>query len=306
MNREGYFKLFIYVSLVALGVSLYFADYLKIPKIYSLWDILISVLLLWIGFIIYGIAWYSLLKSRFSSIKLNDAIISTGLSIFGKYIPGKLWVILGQSEYIAENYEISRRETGVLSLNAQILVIWTGLVIGVIFLSLIDILNVYTQLGYVLIIFLSLVLYTPTLSKMIERIASKILKKNISIPVLSKKNIFISLPLFFSIWLVWCFSFYLLVESLTLANYSILTSGAFAVGGTLGILVFISPGGLGVREGILTGYLTLCGLQLEEALTISVASRLWFLTGEVFIFLISSILRFIDNRKVANIVREKT
>jgi len=49
-------------------------------------------------------------------------------------------------------------------------------------------------------------------------------------------------------------------------------------------MAFIAPGGLGVREGVMVGYLTLAGLPIAEAVTIAGASRLWFLVGEAFIF----------------------
>ena len=60
----------------------------------------------------------------------------------------------------------------------------------------------------------------------------------------------------------------------------------FPLAGVLGIMTFISPGGLGTREGVIVAYLTLASIPVVEATTIAVASRLWFLTGEVFIFIV--------------------
>ena len=45
-----------------------------------------------------------------------------------------------------------------------------------------------------------------------------------------------------------------------------------------------------MREGILTGFLTIAGLDLPLATTIAVASRLWFMMGEFFIFSLALIL----------------
>jgi uncharacterized membrane protein YbhN (UPF0104 family) len=66
---------------------------------------------------------------------------------------------------------------------------------------------------------------------------------------------------------------------------------AFGLAGSIGIMAVFAPGGLGVREGILTGFLTLAGVDLPVATTIAVTSRLWFLAGELFIFLLAVVLR---------------
>ena len=51
-------------------------------------------------------------------------------------------------------------------------------------------------------------------------------------------------------------------------------------------IVTIDPaGGIGVREGLIASCLVMTGLSVTEAATISVASRLWFLIGEIFIFI---------------------
>jgi hypothetical protein len=36
----------------------------------------------------------------------------------------------------------------------------------------------------------------------------------------------------------------------------------------------------------MAGYLTIAGIPLVDAATVAVASRFWFLSGEVFIFLL--------------------
>ena len=72
----------------------------------------------------------------------------------------------------------------------------------------------------------------------------------------------------------------------------------FPFAGILGILAFFAPGGLGVREGILVGYLKLAGFATADAVTVSVASRLWVLIGEAFIFLVGFVL---DKRKKTNV-----
>ena len=64
----------------------------------------------------------------------------------------------------------------------------------------------------------------------------------------------------------------------------------FPLACTLGIMTVITPGGLGTREGVIFGYLTFVGMPTAEATAIAISSRLWFLGGEVFIFIIGWIV----------------
>ncbi|GAI09308.1 unnamed protein product [marine sediment metagenome] len=51
------------------------------------------------------------------------------------------------------------------------------------------------------------------------------------------------------------------------------------------MLAIIFPGGIGVREAVLTGFMIMLGITEEQAGTISIISRLWFTLGEAAIFL---------------------
>jgi uncharacterized membrane protein YbhN (UPF0104 family) len=57
------------------------------------------------------------------------------------------------------------------------------------------------------------------------------------------------------------------------------------------------PGGLGVREGIIVLVLTATGLDVKVATTISVISRIWFISGEIFIFLMAILSKNTQNIK---------
>jgi uncharacterized membrane protein YbhN (UPF0104 family) len=61
---------------------------------------------------------------------------------------------------------------------------------------------------------------------------------------------------------------------------------AFPLAATLGIIAVIAPGGLGAREGVLVAYLVLAGQSVADATTVAVAARLWFLAGELALFVI--------------------
>ena len=128
--------------------------------------------------------------------------------------------------------------------------------------------------------------------------SKRTLKKEISIPKLSLQSTVAVLPWFILTWLLWSIGFFLLVASLVPDKISPAVGLGFPLAGTLGIMAIIAPGGLGVREGVMVGYLNLAGLSLPEATTISITARLWFLIGEIFIFIVGIILdRHLKRRK---------
>lgn len=284
---KNWFKYFFYISIIFLIIALYRADYLKIPIIYNRFDLGFSFLLLFAGFIFNALSWTKVIKQANYKISNRNGIASLGLSIFGKYIPGKLWIILGRAEYISKKYDIPRKNTSSLSLNTQFISLWVGLFLGTIGLLLISKLDIYGLSALGLFALLTLIIYTPLFHRLFEFLVLKVIKRTINIPRLDFKNVLQVLPWFILNWGFWIVSFYFLGESLTAEPVTFNIAWGFALAGSLGIMAVIAPGGLGVREGLLTGYLSLAGLELADATTIAVASRLWFLVGEVFVFLAS-------------------
>jgi len=292
MKRNNWFKVFLFASLVFLVMALIKADYLKIPIVYR-WNYLrISFFLLFAGFIISGISWTKVIKQANYKISNSSGIASIGLSVFGKYIPGKLWLILGRAEYISKKYDIPIKNTSSLSLNAQFISLWVGLLLGTIGLLLISKFDIYGLSALVLFALLSFIIYTPLFHRLFEYLFLRVTKRTINIPRLEFKKVFQVLPWHMLNWVFWIVSFYFLGGSLIKESITFNIAWGFALAASLGIMAIFAPGGLGVREGLLTGYLTLAGLDIADAATIAIASRLWFLVGEVFIFFMAL---YIDN-----------
>jgi len=287
---KKWFKYFLILSLVFLIINLIREDYLNVPKVYRFSTIFLSLLLLFAGFVFDAISWGKVINNTQYKTSYKRAIASMGLFVFGKYMPGKIWVILGRGEYIANNYHYSRKDISSFSINAQLLSLWAGLFLGTVGMIAINEISVYGLSVLVLFLVLSLTIFTPFFHNIGEYILSKIFKKPISIPKLSFPNAIKVLPWFILNWGLWCVSFYFLAHSLMAQEVPFNMAWGFGLAGSLGIMAVIAPGGIGVREGLLTGYLTLAGIDLQNATTIAVASRLWFLIGEVFIFLVALVI----------------
>jgi uncharacterized membrane protein YbhN (UPF0104 family) len=284
---KNWFRYIFYASLIFLVIALVRADYLVIPRVYDPLKLSLSLLLLFAGFLLNALSWSRVLRQTPCRVDDREGIASHGLAIFGKYIPGKFWVIMGRAEYLAKRTGHSRKDLGSLSLDAQFIALWAALLLGTIGMISVKGFNLYGISVLSLFLLLSLVIFTPLFHRMAEWLLSRILRKQVKVPQLSPQLVIRSMAWYLLSWLCWSLAFWFLASSLVQGPLPVSTAFAFALGGSIGILSIFAPGGLGVREGILIAYLSLAGIAVQDATTIAVASRLWFLSGEVFIFLVA-------------------
>jgi glycosyltransferase 2 family protein len=294
---KKWFNYLFIISLIFITITLYKSNYLVIPQIVSFPKLLFSIILLFIGFLLDVKAWQEILRSNSVITKYSSCLASMGLSVFWKYIPGKIWVIAGRSSYIAKKYNGSDKQLVSISLNAQLIGFWMGIIFGGIGLLLI---KDYSYFGLLFIgcwIFFTIVLFTKYPSHIVDYLLAKIFKSKFKIPFLSFKQSIGVIFWYFLTWVTFSVSFYLLCQSMLIGETPISASFGFAFANTIGLLVIFVPGGLGVREGMLFGFLLLVGLTEVSSSTISVSSRLWFLLGEFFVFAIGIFVHFINSRK---------
>lgn len=291
-SKINWFKILLYSSLLFLGYALYKADYLSIPVVHSLTQLGFSFAFLFAGFIVMSDCWRLVLREDdVVIISFKESLVSSGLSIFTKYIPGKVLVVLGRASYIRNIYDVSMTKLSLTSLKVQVLSIWIGLIIGSVTIMKIEP-GIYTVLLVVFFITsFSVLLYSNYFKSLFNRLFRWITKKQVDYPVLQFRRSLKIIPAFALNWILWCTGFYFLVDALTSYTVPLAIGLGFALAGTLAIVALIAPGGLGVREGLLSALLIGFGIDKTDAITISIASRLWFLVGEFFIFLLALAFR---------------
>ena len=276
---RSWFNALVIISLIFLIVCLYRNEYLFIPQIKSIPWLLFSLFFVFAGFILNANAWRCLLKANNVEISYTDSISSTGLSIFGKYIPGKFWTIIGRAAFVAKKNAKSIYKISMISLMGQVLSIITGIIIGsiVFFWQF----NLWFMSAFIFSCFLMVFIISP-LTKFIS-------KKMISIDKVQQAlnltgfHLIKVLPCFFLFWFFWGVGFYGFTASLSdITTWRLIP--AFILSGSIGVMAFFVPAGLGIREGVLSFLLINNGYTTEMAATIAVGSRLWFLGGELLIF----------------------
>ncbi len=282
--KSRWYKLFIYVSLVFLIVALIKSHYLQIPRIHSPVLMFISILCLVSGFLANALALQRLLMTAKIDIRFSRAVAMIGLNIFGKYIPGKIWVIMGRALYIVEKHDLPVAEVFFVLLKGQLISVWCGLAFGICGLIAIDALHLISWLGFGFFVFFTLFLFSHKTQTVSLGAVNKMLGKTFHLPVIDLPTSLALTPWFTSGWILWGTGFFLMAQSLTNQVVPMTVVYSFPLAGTLGILFIFAPGGIGIRESIITGFLVLVNIPLAEAITMSAISRLWFLVGEFLLF----------------------
>ena len=110
-------------------------------------------------------------------------------------------------------------------------------------------------------LFFSIMIFSHFAHTQIEHLLKIALRKDITIPRLTPESTLSVMPWFVVYWALWSLGFSLLVASLMDIDIFWSVGFGFPLAATLGIITFISPGGLGTREAIMVGYLTLAQCQ---------------------------------------------
>ncbi len=282
--KSGWHKYFIYFSLIFLIVVLYKSDYLEIPRIYSPVSLLLAFVCLLGGFMTNALAQQHQLEKHSFHISIRQTLAMEGLNIFSKYIPGKVWMIMGKAMYLADKKKYPAGELSLLFLHVHVVALWCGLLLGICGLWMNDALHLLSWMGLGILGLFTLILLSKTVYNVFLGPVNKVLKKDYRLPNLDfTKSIFL-IPWFLGGWILWGCGFFLLAASITNHIFPFSIIFCFPLAGTLGILFVFAPGGIGIREGVITAYLMLLNIPLPEAIMISASSRLWFLIGEFIIF----------------------
>lgn len=264
------------------------------------WLLAASLLLLG-GTIFYMIVlWRWLLVRLGARIKLGAAVRIFSISSLGRYLPGKVWQVVGMV-YLGHREGV-RAEAGVwAALLAQILAVLSGFLVavGALFIEQERMLAVLLERAGLESISLwwmvipvagILVLIHP---RILERLTNWLLKLLKREPIkfnLSYPGLLVFFLLYIISWLAYGTAFFLFLASvnpLPLTDWVVVTGG-FTGAYIVGLLAIFVPGGLGVREGILAVFLTsIVGPGVAVAL--SFGQRLWFTAVELTFVLISAI-----------------
>lgn len=218
------------------------------------------------------------------SISYGKALTAYLLSILGKYIPGKVFLLAARLTYYKEeNAPLSKVTVCFFIENICTLLGAAMLFILSLFFFPNELLGNYKWLTILLIAAFFICIH-PKIINAALKVIGKIFKKDLEIPMKYPQILKVVL-MFIGNWLIVGFGFFMLVRSVNPAvgwNEMLFCAGVYGISAIMGILAIFAPSGLGVREGLI-----LAGLMLimpeSDAAVISVISRLWQTVAELIL-----------------------
>jgi len=229
------------------------------------------------------LAWKILLSKQVGlSLGYFETTSHIGVTLLGKYIPGKIWGLVGRG-YLLKAHNVDLGSSANLLLLDQVLTFTSGIIISILFLSFLYF-KIWT-LGLLLIaaffLWLSLKTYTKITSVFFDLIKRALPQQDGEIDQVNtatiNPNTFYSV---FCIYLLhWCattLALSLFVYPLIADNYltsTLLITAAIPAAMLSGFIALWAPGGIGVREVVIVAILSL-QLPLEAATFIAIAYRL--------------------------------
>jgi len=283
---KSWHRYFVYVSLVFVGAILYGFDYLRVPSVVSYATLALTFPLQLAGFAFLVASWNVLLAKSGCPVRFSEGLAALGLSILGNYVPGKIWLIVGRAGYLAERRAYPLAKVSLLSLHAQLISLWAGLLLGGLGAFAVGGVRIWGPLILLFWLALTLTIFSPGVHEVVVRGIGRLIGRQVSIPLLSFASTSHAIVWALLTWTCWSLAFYLFLISLGLTGISLGDGLAFPLAATLGVLAIFAPGGLGAREGVLVAYLVLAGQPAADATTVAVAARLWFLVAELALFVI--------------------
>lgn len=286
MNRKEKILNFIIIVIVVFVVCLIFYKLLGYIKQVDFKSIRFNIYLI-LSFMMIPF-WYFFMCLAFKRIVLslgNDVDLYTlmriiGISMFGKYIPGKLWFTVGRIALL-ERVGVPKKK----SFTAVVLETYLLLLSGA-FFFLINIFkfenNVLYSIILIVVVLFLLFLSLPKIFKNIINLFLKIFKKEkIDFNIKIKEYIFIVF-LYFLVWIFSGLEFYLLIYSFTLKTYDFVgILSIYPASWVVGFLSFLMPAGIGVREGMI--FVLLKRYTGNEIAAVgSLLSRIQVTLGELF------------------------
>ncbi|MBD3218890.1 MAG: hypothetical protein GF310_11485 [candidate division Zixibacteria bacterium] len=251
-----------------------------------------SIVILWIGLFIKSASLKLILSSFNVELPILRAFRIMYLSNLGRYVPGKVVQFIGIM-YLAKQDGI-KEDVAITSFFlyqifdtcAGIFVVFISFfLLGLSYDNISQYLPVIIILG-VLIVFTMIILMRPEyLAKVMNFVRVRFKRPLVEFKL--QKSIGLKLLfIYFAVWIIFGVSFYLFIQAVTEApsDYFIESCFIYTASYLIGYWALFAPGGIGVREGVMGALLYELGGFVESvAYVVGLASRLWFMIGEITI-----------------------
>jgi len=239
-------------------------------------------------------AWYLITLKLKIALSPSETIRTWFYSQLGKYLPGKIWLVLGRFYFYNSKGKSKKNISLALYLEMVTMIAAAGLILLAALFVYREIWLFYSwrQSGWLVLLFLlGLVsLHPRLLQKILNWILGQFKKEPLSLSISYPDILWILFVCILS-WIVGGIGFYLFIDSVypVASQYILFLTGALAASSTLGLIAIFAPSGLGVREGALV-YILSFVIATPIGVIISILTRIWMtlieigLIGVIYLF----------------------
>lgn len=235
------------------------------------------------------VIWRHILGQFNAHLPFRKAFKIWFLSSLGRYIPGKVWQVIGMA-YLTNKEGIAAEISITSALLAQVLSFIPGMILGL-FTVMFFIPNIqlpgWIYLALILVPLGIMIVYPPVLEWTVNRINRILGRKKVRFNATFRGNLY-TMFLYLCAWVVHGVAFFVFTRSITFVDISHIVPflGIFAGAYLIGLIAVFVPGGLGVREGLLAGLLS-AFFPFPVAVAIAFGSRIWITLAELLCVLVA-------------------
>lgn len=252
---------------------------------FEVFPLILSTLIFAFSYFIQMWAWYLITLKLKIGISPSETVKSWFYSQLGKYLPGKVWLLLSRF-YFYESKGKSKKAISIALYFETVTIIGAACLIflaALIFHNEKWPISARGQSGWLFpLLLLGFVsLHPRVLQKILNWVLIRFKREPIFLSI-SYLNILWILFVCIVSWVVGGIGFYLFVGSVypVAPQYILFLTGALAISSTLGLIAVFAPSGLGVREGALV-YILSFMMATPVAVIISVLTRIWMTLIEI-------------------------
>ena len=247
--------------------------------------LVLSIFIFALSYFIQIWAWYLITLRLRVALSPSDTLRSWFYSQLGKYLPGKVWLLLGRF-YFYESKGKSRKTVSVaLYLEMATMTMAAGLVflVTLLFHGERGLSSSWRLWGWLVPLFLLgfISLHPRFLQKILNWLLILLKRESVSLSI-SYADILWILSVCVVCWVVGGIGFYFFVDAVypVAPQYFLFLTGALAISSMLGLVAIFAPAGLGVREGTLV-YLLSFVMAAPVAVIVSILTRIWMTLIEI-------------------------
>lgn len=230
--------------------------------------------------LLHALLWRSTLHRLGATLPLPVAMRIWLISQLMRYAPGNVWYLVGRIS-LAQQQGTHPQPVGLSMVFELLQTMTAGMVVAVLFSLFWPHQLVLGGALVLLLPLLTAVLFPSVLQAPLSWALRRMGRQGMG-RMLRRRDMLLLLPGYGLAWVAYGIGLYLLAWSLHPLPFAALPAiiSIYAVSWIIGFLSFLTPSGLGVREGVL-GYLLSSLIPLPAALLLALTARVWLTLAEI-------------------------